>query len=58
MNKSARIPTFRRQMAAAMAELQLIMSSGESPTGDGRLKSHTTSTSPDRREPSDGNTNK
>ena len=37
MNKSSRSEAFGEQMAQAMAELRAIMSSGKSPTGDGRL---------------------
>ncbi len=37
MNKSTRSTAFGEQMAQAMAELRAIVSSGQSPTGDGRL---------------------
>lgn len=37
MTKKTRMPTFRAQMAASMAELQGIMAHGESPTRGGQL---------------------
>jgi len=37
MNKSPRSAAFGEQMAQAMAELRAIISSGQSPTRDGRL---------------------
>ena len=37
MKQQARIPSFREQLASSMADLQAIMASGESPTGNGRL---------------------
>lgn len=37
MKKSQRSATFNEQMADAMGEMRSIMSSGQSPTGDGRL---------------------
>jgi len=37
MNRESRTEMFGRQMADAMGELRSIMSSGQSPTGDGRL---------------------
>jgi DNA-binding transcriptional regulator YiaG len=37
MNKPSRSAAFGEQMAQAMAELRAIMSSGKSPTDDGRL---------------------
>jgi DNA-binding transcriptional regulator YiaG len=37
MSKSRRSAAFNQQMAHAMGELRMLMSSGESPTGNGRL---------------------